>query len=295
MLTIPITPAEIESGLMTEQHLAAAVRAVQEDGFVVLKDAVDPAHIAVLRERMFADVEAFVKRPDAPFNFNTGNVQQDPPPFPPYLFRDVLCNDMAIAVTKNVIGPGIRSNFYSGNTAIRSEQRQPVHADMGQLWRSLPTATPAFACVVNVALVDFSPENGSTEIWPGTHTDTTISLYDDIKIPPSALDAWRERTTPLQPTMSAGSLLIRDIRLWHAGMPNHTDTPRPMIAMIHYARWWENGAPLKFPKGTEAIFQHPDLTTHAEFVDGEIDYVHAPSAYDYRPQGDAPTAQQSGV
>jgi hypothetical protein len=75
-------------------------------------------------------------------------------------------------------------------------------------------------------------------------------------------------------------VLIRDIRLWHRGMPNHTETPRPMIAMIHWVSWWSAGG-VAFPKGTESFFEHPELRTIARFVDGPIDYIHQSVAYEY--------------
>ena len=111
MIALDITPGEIASRTMTPEHLEAAVGAVRRDGFVVLNKVIDPQHLAVLRERMLADVQAFLEREDVPFNFNTSNIQQDPPPFPPYLFHDVLLNDMAVAVTKAVLGPGLKNNF----------------------------------------------------------------------------------------------------------------------------------------------------------------------------------------
>lgn len=281
MVTIEITPEEIARGEMAPAHREAAAQAVREDGFVVLKDVIALDHVAVLRDKMLEDVDALQAREDAPYNWNAGNIQQDPPPFPPYLFRDVLVNDMVIAVTKAILGPGLKSFFYSGNTVVRSDQRQPVHVDSGQLWPGLDVATPAYNLVINVPVVDMHPENGSTEIWPGTHKDTTVAIHGDIKIPAPTLARWRERVTPIQPTVSAGSVLIRDIRLWHAGMPNRTETPRPMIALIHGASWWGYTGTLKFPKGTEALFEHPDLRTCAEFVDGPIDYIRAPQAYEY--------------
>ena len=284
MNSLDITPEEIATRRMTQEHLNAAVRAVKEDGYVILNDVIAMEHLDILRDRMLADVEAFLAREDTPFNFNPSNLQQDPPPFPPYLFRDVLRNDMAVAVTHAILGEGVKNTLYSGNTALHSTQRQPVHADSGQLWRGMEPdqASPAYALVVNVPVVDVSPTNGGTELWPGTHRDTGISVYDDIKIPAEALEAWRAKSPPFQPTMRRGGILIRDIRLWHAGMPNRTQQPRPMIAMIHYARWMEAHSPLKFPKGSEAIFADSDLKTHAVFVDGPIDYIHAPHAYDYR-------------
>ncbi|HTE17238.1 MAG TPA: phytanoyl-CoA dioxygenase family protein, partial [Armatimonadota bacterium] len=240
-------------------------------------------HLALLRERMLDDLQAILERDDAPYNFNTGNVQQDPPPFPPYLFRDVLLNDAVVAVTKAMLGPGLKNSFYSGNTALPGGQKQPVHPDVGQLWPGLEAATPPFGFVVNVPLVDMTPANGSTELWPGTHLDTTVCVQDgDIKVPEAALARRRETRAPVQPSVRCGSALIRDNRLWHRGMPNLTETPRPMIAMIHWISWWSSAEPVPFPKGTEEFFRHPDLTTNAVFVDGPIDYVRHNQAYDFK-------------
>jgi hypothetical protein len=282
MIALDITPAEVESGTLALTHRDAAVSALREDGIVVLNDVIDTGHLETLRERMMADLRELLARPDAPFNWNVGNVQQDPPPFPPYLFRDVLVNDMVIAVTKALLGPGLRNSYYSGNTSLPGGQRQPVHVDVGQLWPNLATATPAFGVVVNVPLVDMDERNGSTEIWPGTHRDTTVSIQrGDIKVPEEVTAHRRETVPPLQPSVRGGSVLIRDIRLWHRGMPNQTETPRPMIAMIHWIHWWHEGGPVLFPKGTEAFFEHPDLQTHARFVDGPIDHIHRNQAYEY--------------
>jgi ectoine hydroxylase-related dioxygenase (phytanoyl-CoA dioxygenase family) len=268
-------------GLRESPDLARAVEALREQGIVVLENAVSLAHIEVLREKCTADVELILQRPDKPFNWNPGNMQQDPPPFPPYLFRDILANDAAVAVTKGILGPGLKNGYYSGNTALQSTHRQPVHADSGQLWPNLKVAHPAYAIVVNVPLVDMSEENGSTEMWPGTHLDTSVVMQDgDIKVSPEVLEARRAVEPPVQPTVKAGSLVLRDIRMWHAGMPNHTPIPRPMIAMIHFVSWWSTNA-LRFPKGTEEIFDHPDLHTHAVFTDDVVDYIAAPGAYEY--------------
>jgi hypothetical protein len=135
-----------------------------------------------------------------------------------------------------------------------------------------------------VLTVDVSPENGATEIWPGTHRELYVGMGDDIKIPPQALEARREICPPIQPTFRRGSMLIRDIRLWHAGMPNRTSAPRPMIAMIHSSEWLATGTPLAFPAGTEPFFDHPILTTAARFTDQAIDHVAAPHGFQYEPE-----------
>jgi ectoine hydroxylase-related dioxygenase (phytanoyl-CoA dioxygenase family) len=282
MLSLKISPEELRSGVMDPAHLEAAVRAVREDGFVVLEDVVDLGHIAILRERMLEDLDTILARPDAPFNWNKGNVQQDPPPFPPFIFRDVLVNDMVVAVSKALLGPGVKLAAYTGNTATpRGTDRQPVHPDTGQLWPDLPVATPAFCLVVNIPLVDMSPENGSTEIWPGTHLDTTMFAWnEDLKVPADRLEARRKVVPPIQPTVRAGSVVIRDIRMWHAGMPNKTDRARPMIGMIQWMGWFDAGS-IPFAKEAEPLLQHPDLAVSARYVDGQIDYLHHNQAFDF--------------
>jgi ectoine hydroxylase-related dioxygenase (phytanoyl-CoA dioxygenase family) len=281
MTEINVTTEERASGTLSAAHLDEAKRAIREDGFVVLADVVDTAHLDILHERLIEDLKALQARPDAPYNWNAGNIQQDPPPFPPYLFRDVLLNNFAVAVTHAVLGPGVKSTMYSGNTALKSESRQPVHADFSHLWPEQEVAHPPVYLIVNVPTVNMSAENGSTEIWPGTHRDLSAAAGKDIKITPDVLEARRAVVPPLQPTVRRGSILIRDGRLWHAGMPNRTDNPRPMIAMMHQPGWIGSGDPLRFPKGTEAFFQHPLLHTAARFLDEPIDHISSPSGYEY--------------
>jgi len=286
VITLDITPEEIRNRIMTPEHLQAAVGALRRDGFVVLNHIIETAHLERLRERMLADVEAILAREDAPFNFNTGNLQQDPPPFAPYLFHDVLLNDMVFAVTKAILGRGVKNSYYSGNTNLPGSSEQPVHVDLGQLWPDLEVAPPAYALVVNVPVVDMDAENGSTELWPGTHLDTTLCVQQmredkDIIVPEALLEQRRKIAPPLQPSVGCGGALIRDVRLWHRGMPNRTRQPRPMIAMIHYCSWW-HADPIPFPKGTEAFFKDSDLATNAVFVAGPIDYIHHNRAYDFQ-------------
>lgn len=280
MVSVNPSNSERINQRLSAENLAKAVDAIETDGFFVLEGVVDLDHVACIRDRMLEDVERLVNRRDAPFNWNRGNVQQDPPPFPPYLFEDVLSNEFAIQVTRAILGDGVYNAFYSGNTAVQSEDRQPVHADSGQLWPNLRHPTPPYSLVVNVPLVSMSSENGSTEIWPGTHTDPSVVMTDgDIKVSADRIEARRRVSPPLQPVVAAGSILIRDIRLWHAGMPNRTPHPRPMIAMIHTVAWMPAGRP-KFRRDAEPFLRHPVLRHQVELVD-EVDHIQTPGGFEF--------------
>jgi len=279
---IPLSQAEKAAGRYDDATVQLAREAILRDGCVVLEDVVSQETLDTLHEVMMRDLDLFLNSPNRPFNWVKGNVQQGPPPVEPYLFKDVLFNEYAIQATKSVMGPGLRNIMYGGNTAMPSESRQPAHADIGQLWPNQEHAHPPAMLVVNIPTVDVSAENGSTEIWLGTHLDTSIAMQDgDIVVAPEVLEARRAVSPPLQPDIKRGSIVIRDVRMWHAGMPNRTSNPRPMIAMIHAVSWWPRTS-MPFPKGTEAFFEHPDLKTDVDFVDADqLDYVKLHGGYAY--------------
>jgi hypothetical protein len=279
MTTITLSPSEKETLELDRETLYAAVASVRREGYVILKDVVALEHISALQHKVLSDAAKIQERTDLPYNWIKGNLQQDPPPFSPYLFRDILVNDFAIQVTHTILGDGLVNALYSGNTSLPGGERQPVHADMGQLWPDLPHPTPPYALVVNVPLVDMDERNGSTEIWPTTHTDPTLVIGKDITVTEERLNDWRSRVQPIQPAVDAGSIIIRDIRLWHAGMPNHTSTPRPMIAMIHWVSWWPVTHQIPFSRDAEEIMKHDILKTSGEFTERPIDYLGHNAAY----------------
>jgi ectoine hydroxylase-related dioxygenase (phytanoyl-CoA dioxygenase family) len=109
--------------------------------------------------------------------------------------------------------------------------------------------------------VPITPENGSTEIWLGTHTSDISAQEgahgerDSGRIRQVLLDKRAEICPPVQPTINKGGLMIRDLRLWHAGMPNRTDKVRVMLAMIHFAAWYRNPMRLRLSKDIRLIIE----------------------------------------
>jgi ectoine hydroxylase-related dioxygenase (phytanoyl-CoA dioxygenase family) len=253
---------------------------------VVLSQVVPLEQVATLRQRMLADLET-MRAPTDGFatQFTQGNIQQDPPPFPPYLFREVLSNEAVVEVSRAVLGDGIINTFYSGNTNLPSSAIQPVHFDTGHIWPGC--AHPPHMLVVNLPLVDFTLANGATEIWPGSHLVADVGTPGSIRLRAEDLDEQRRRREPLQVEIKAGDMLIRDMRLWHRGMPNHTGEVRTMIAMIHVASWWRVDSPdaypgkrMEFAVGSEPFLEHTQLKHYAHFVEPPVDYLFRHEAYD---------------
>ena len=62
-------------------------------------------------------------------------------------------------------------------------------------------------------------------------------------------------------------MIVRDLFLWHRGMPNHSNRCRHMINMIHNAHRKQRGTPLRFHIGCGAAFENDDLDPNVEFVE----------------------------
>jgi hypothetical protein len=90
-----------------------------------------------------------------------------------------------------------------------------------------------------------TPENGSTEIWLGTHSLSSKKAQEGEhgerasgRIKEDLLKKRAEERPPCQPIVKKGSVIVRDLRLWHGGKPNWTEETRVMLAMIHFAPWY---------------------------------------------------------
>ena len=226
--------------------------------------------------------EDITRLPQPPYQFVDGHIQHDPPPLHPYLLRDIYYNEAVIAVARGVLGDGLKVIGVTGNTNLPDSLTQPVHVDNGHLWKGLPQPHPTCDLVVNISPGDVGPDNGATELWPGSHLDDTVARGDpSIVVPPARLEARRASQPPLQLAVPQGAALLRDMRLWHRGVPNRSEIPRPMVALIMACRWMRGGA-VRVPAGEEGFFRHDVLDIPVETVDGVPDYLGRHKPYDYR-------------
>jgi Phytanoyl-CoA dioxygenase (PhyH) len=270
VMTITISREERTAGKISPAHVEAALAAIREDGYVVLEDIVSHDHLDRLWERMDEDSRKLIAVEKwGGAGQVKGHLQQGPPPFAPYVFPDIVANPFVIQVTRGLLGEGVYNSFYNGNTNSPGSGKQPLHRDGGHLWPGLEVAHPTASVVVNISPMDVSEENGSVELWPGTHRVTSV----DGRIDEEAEAARRKVVPPVRGNAKKGSVLIRDIRLWHRGVPNPSDRPRHMIALIHNIRWLQRGKPLQFNKGCEAAFEGIDFDHNVEFTDKPIDYL----------------------
>lgn len=106
-----------------------------------------------------------------------------------------------------------------------------------------------FFVIANVPLCPFNATTGSTEFWLGSHASTsgkdqviatpettlanaTLRVGDPVTyVLPEVVEMRRQIRPPIQPVCEKGDIMLRDLRTWHAGMPNESDQYRIMLAL----------------------------------------------------------------
>lgn len=158
-----------------------------------------------------------------------------------------------------------------------SPQRQPVHSDADFAHPDHP-----FALVVNIPLVTMTPHNGTTELWLGTHRllpgpaaqEGAHGERASGRIRPALLAARRaESRGPSQPVVRKGSVVVRDLRLWHAGMPNASGEVRVMLAMIHFAAWYRNRMRLALGEDVRPVLEGLEAEGRLGLDVGAVDWA----------------------
>ncbi|CAG8941674.1 unnamed protein product [Penicillium salamii] len=260
-----IRPSEIEikQTRLSPQNLEVAIRSLHRDGLVVVENVIPHKDLDSLNSKMVEDAYHLrSKKGNSPFNYNPGNIQQDAPPVKQYFDSSIFLNPIATQITSSALGPRPKWTFCSGNTAMPPTEEnppmsQPVHSDADFAHPSHP-----FAYVINVPLITMTPENGSTEVWLGTHTDSGLHVQEGAhgerasgRVKLDELEKRRIERPPCQPVVPKGSLVIRDLRLWHAGIGNQTEVPRVMLAMIHFASWYRNPMKLEFADDLKPVIE----------------------------------------
>lgn len=244
---------------------------------MILVGAVPRAPLALLRRRMDRDTHDLL-RFCATIGGNprqAGHLQQGPPPFADYVFPEVAMNPAVNAVARSVYGECPRLTFYNGNTNCPGSVRQHLHMDGRHTTKPEEPVAPTTGMVVNIPPGPADSSNGAIELWPGSHR---VGVYENHNGVPSRMEDERRAVRgPVYPHTQPGDVLLRDVRVWHRGVPNPSDRPRHMIALILSKPSEESRHRLKFGNGCENALEGRDADANAEYVGGPIDYLFDPS------------------
>lgn len=274
--TLPVPESPLPP---SPSFIAEALTYLHRDGILILSNAISPTHIDSLHSLLAPEALQISKNPNHHFNWNRGNMDQAPPLQPDLMYTDIWANPIVVSILQQILGPDLVCHYANGNTALpQSTERQPVHSDIDQPHPMFP-----FGYAVNIPLCDVDVENGSTEIWVGSHRDSCIDQHVryrdgefDLAIRPELVEERRRHSPPIQPEIKKGSIIVRDVRLWHAGMPNRSLEPRIMLAFVIQPKWFQAPSkvliPLKAKSLVERWKKEVGLEYKVEWVNGDVDH-----------------------
>lgn len=218
-------------------------------------------------------------------------MSQGPPTDPALMFGDIWANGPALAAISGIIGPSPRIVWAGGNTLLARYDvaRQNVHADTA--WNH---ATFPHSYATNYYLGDVSEEYGTTEVWLGSHSYTTFNDHLDEEVEPEEgkrptrfgikfdmVEERRKWAPPIYPTIKKGSVVIRDMRLWHAGVPSKQTDYRIMLGFVYVPWWFQCPVEVVLPESAKPLVEawskqkHPAVY-NAHFTGPNVDNPRAP-------------------
>ncbi len=227
-----LTSAERESGRLQEETLRLAVQAVKVNGYVVFEEVLPPDFISGVRAEFLRVFEEHTARTDP--NRGANRYQMHLPFQAPFCDTAITANPLALAVIDQLLGPDCVCHYFASDTAMPGSDYQAVHSDIHLLFPETELSLPAYSVVLNIPLVDFREDNGPVEIWPGG----THFMPGGIEMQKLAPEMHSQSVL-----MPAGSLLIRDMRMWHRGTPNRSQETRPNLALIYSRPWLKTKYP----------------------------------------------------
>ena len=82
---------EVRNRQLTPQSLEIAIRSLYHDGVVVVENAIPHDALDHLNVKMVQDARSLQsKKERSPYNYNPGNIQQDPPPVWDYFDKNIF-------------------------------------------------------------------------------------------------------------------------------------------------------------------------------------------------------------
>ena len=235
---VPVSEAERGRGALTQETTLAALTGLHEQGAVILRGVYAPAFIDQLHDEFRARYGAqgqagMLGLAQAPFPNPVQKVgdarfevalRMAGPFGQPVLFA----NPVIVNFLRPLLGHDLmRLGSVTAVASFPGAEMQHIHRDHSQLFhefQQIGPALPMYAVNVSIPLLDIDGTMGPTAIWPGSHR-------------------WPEKqeASPHQGMVSIpfqrGDAILIDYRTMHTGMPNHSQTMRPILYLV-YAREW---------------------------------------------------------
>jgi hypothetical protein len=204
----------------------AECRRLDEDGFLILDGFIGPDLFARLRGRVLQLLAEEGEAAGAEFKPEAGCRRLANLVDKGEVFREAIALPQLLEYVGHVLGPAFKlSSLNARSVDPGGVGAQPLHADMA----AVTDERGPWVCNTVWLLDDFTPDNGALRVVPGSHRMG--------RLPQAALDDPRaDHPHQVLVTGRAGSVVVLNAHLWHAGMANRTGRPRTALHAFYCRR-----------------------------------------------------------
>lgn len=234
-----LSAEEIKNQMLSQETLESAVEQVRLNGYVLFEEVLPSDLVEQMRESFMEALDNASKTNPGSTEVNTSvfrknRVRMDLPFAAPFNDASIITSPFILPVVERLMGEDIKCVYLSADAPLPGSDYQVVHSDVEPFFPEASVTIPPSGLVLNIPLVDVTEENGPMEAWPGgTH------LMPENRNHPRYIEEAAKHIKPVRMTMPKGSLLLRDLRMWHRGTPNQSDAVRPNVAIIYARPWWK--------------------------------------------------------
>ncbi len=256
---------ELASGQLSLDTYSQALTLIKVNGYVIFERVLPDDLIDSLFNEHQTIFDKYLENPDPTFGKNHYRTYL---PFrAPFADERVIANPFVLPILNDLLGKDYVCHYLASNTCIPGSEFQPPHADVYSLFPETDIKPPPYHMVVNIPLVDITEENGPIEFWSG---GTHLNTFGMDKI-----EALAPMMQSQMATMPAGSLFIRDGRMWHRGTENKSDAPRPNLALVYTRPWVDAGSRrIGIPQGSyDNLSDHARSIFRQENIGGALDEI----------------------
>jgi ectoine hydroxylase-related dioxygenase (phytanoyl-CoA dioxygenase family) len=222
-----ITPSEAElaADSLGNETVEQALRSFRIDGALIIENIVDSAIIAQARGAFEERYSHYLDGSNHEDALRVGDkrllitIKLEPPFDDPRLFA----NPYLLPLLSTELGEEFILGAFGVVCSLASAPAQGRHHDGGTLFRSgIDFVLPATAITVGIPLLEMNELHGTTALWPGSHRDESRVKKEE----------------GIEPIVREGSCMLWDFRVWHAGTPNRSTVPRPLLYLTYCRPWF---------------------------------------------------------
>ncbi len=236
--------------IVAPNEVKRAAELLHRDGFVVVRDVLDPTQLARLQAASERAIAELISKDPAGgagggagglphrYSFGGGSASRH------MLHAEEWCDLIDLETTTPILNEIFGSDSYvvgggGGDIAIPGAiEYQGLHSD--NIWSELHDPSggltmrdvPVPVLTINFPMVDLTPENGPIRQIPGTQRSRAPipTLADEPD--------WMKLSTVCPAPV--GCAVFRDIRAWHGGTPNLSNEVRAMPNIEYFAPWFRS-------------------------------------------------------